>query len=123
MFLLLAQLPVITNVASFVQKHFPSFSFQADVSKRKPRSSLTPVQCESSDIAAASLPDRIEFTQFHSYLPFVNRDAQCEQLILELEKQYLLFHSSIPHNFDSVIKKFEMVYSAGAPGIGKLFYN
>jgi hypothetical protein len=113
---------VIKDVASFVQNLFPSFSPQTYASNKKPRLSLNPFELqtgESSSVAVPSLPSPIEYGTFYQYLPFVNRDAQCKQLIRELQKQYTRCFGARGHSYDYFKKTFPMIYSAGAPGIGK----
>lgn len=113
-----------------MKKLFPTFPFQDYSSKLKPRSSLTPddVDCQSSADAIATnskattatrLPNRIHSTSFVNYLPFVNRDAQCAHLIQRLQDQYLCCRGARPMDFEHVKRAFNVIYSAGAPGIGK----
>jgi len=75
---------------------------------------------------SASLPMRgIPVAEFGSYLKFVNREQQCEALVTHLQSSYLTFLQRIetpemerggPGDY---LKAIQVIYSAGAPGVGK----
>jgi hypothetical protein len=76
---------------------------------------------------SATLPRHgIPVAEFGSYLKFVNRELQCQALVMHLQSSYLTFRQ----RFDTppaeragpgeYLKAMQVVYSAGAPGIGKV---
>jgi hypothetical protein len=90
-------------------------SAAANTVKRPSRRSLTSHR--------ADLPGEISAVEFPSYLPFVNRTDQCDQLVLHLQSAYdgqFLLHvkQNTAVDPDEYVKQLGVVYSAGAPGIG-----
>jgi hypothetical protein len=85
----------------------------------KPRLSLSPFDQTSATPHSSPLPNRITASRFHAHIPFVNRDAQCKQLIKEIAAQYASSRGTKATDFDQLMKRFILTYSAGAPGIGK----
>jgi len=75
---------------------------------------------------SATLPPYgIPVAEFGSYLKFVNREQQCEALVTHLQSSYLTFRQRVQTPLaeragpGEYLKSMQVVYSAGAPGIGK----
>jgi len=91
----------------------------ADFSRRSGRRSLTR--------HSAALPHRgIPAAEFGSYLKFVNREQECEALVTHLQTCYLSFVQRVQRPLAAraepgeYLKAMHVIYSAGAPGIGKV---
>jgi len=76
---------------------------------------------------SATLPlHGIPVAEFGSYLKFVNREQQCEALVTHLQSSYLTFRQRVQTPLaeragpGEYLKAMQVVYSAGAPGIGKV---
>lgn len=86
----------------------------------KPRLSLSPF--DQTVPHSSSLPNHISSSRFPAYIPFVNREQQCKQLVKEIEEQYVCSRNTTATQFDQLMKRFILTYSAGAPGIGKDYH-
>jgi len=96
----------------------PSLSAAVDLRRRAGRRSLAR---HTSALPASGIPA----ADFGAYLKFVNRGEECAALVAHLQEVYLAFL----HRADTPIaerggggdylKALQVVYSAGAPGVGK----
>ncbi len=67
----------------------------------------------------SDLPRTISSAMFGSYIKFVNRTAQCNDLRDELHQTYLKYTYQKREQAPEYIRSINVVFSAGAPGIGQ----
>jgi len=67
----------------------------------------------------AGLPASISAALFGSFLKFVNRQPQCDELVQELQDTFRKFKEQTKKPAPEYIRSLRLVFSGGAPGIGK----
>jgi hypothetical protein len=114
--------PAAGTVASAVSKDVNA-SLSADVAALQ----LSPPAMQSPPVAGRlsltrhqdRLPPTIPDALFGSYLTFVNRQPQCNELVVELQDTYDKFKQQLNQPSAEYIRSLNVVYSGGAPGIGQ----
>jgi hypothetical protein len=67
----------------------------------------------------SDLPPTISSALFGSYIKFVNRTPQCNDLRDELRQTYLKYTRQKQEQAPEYLRSINVIFSAGAPGIGQ----